>query len=389
MARFKGLDFYQMDELLTEEQRMVRDSVRDFVEDQFLPVIREHFKNGSFPLELVPAMGDLGIFGAGIEGYGGTGLDGVAYGLIQQELERGDSGLRSFASVQSGLCIYPIYSYGSEEQKQQYLPRMVTGECLGCFGLTEHDYGSNPGGMITRAVADGDSFLLNGSKMWITNGELADIAVVWAKLDGEVRGFLVDKGTPGFSARPVGHKFSLRASVTSELVFEDCRISKDKMLPGVKGLKGPLSCLTQARYGIAWGALGAAMAVLEEANEYAKTRIQFSRPIGGFQLVQDKLVWMLSEITKGQLLALRLGQMKSAGTMKHFHVSMAKRNNVWMALECARLGRDILGASGITDEYQVGRHMCNLESVKTYEGTHDIHTLILGKELTGLDAIDG
>jgi glutaryl-CoA dehydrogenase len=287
-----------------------------------------------------------------------------------------------------GSASTPISAYGSEEQKQRYLPKMTTGEYIGCFGLTEADYGSNPGGMITRAVDDGDSYVLNGSKMWITNGQLAQIAIVWAKLDGEVRGFLVDSDSPGFSARSVGNKFSLRASVTSELVFEDCRIPKSQILPGIAGLKGPLSCLTQARYGIAWGALGAAMAVLEEANEYAKTRVQFSRPIGGYQLVQDKLVWMLNEITKGQLLALRLAQLKDAGSMKHFHVSMAKRNNVWMALECARKGRDILGASGVTDEYHVGRHMCNLESVKTYEGTHDIHTLILGKELTGLDAID-
>jgi glutaryl-CoA dehydrogenase len=388
MARFKGVDFYQLEELLTEEQRMVRDSVRDFVDEQFMPVVREHFAAGTFPTELIAPMGELGLFGANLQGYGGAGLDNVSYGLIQQELERGDSGLRSFASVQSGLCIYPISAYGSEEQKQRYLPKMTTGEYIGCFGLTEADYGSNPGGMITRAVDDGDSYVLNGSKMWITNGQLAQIAIVWAKLDGEVRGFLVDSDSPGFSARSVGNKFSLRASVTSELVFEDCRIPKSQILPGIAGLKGPLSCLTQARYGIAWGALGAAMAVLEEANEYAKTRVQFSRPIGGYQLVQDKLVWMLNEITKGQLLALRLAQLKDAGSMKHFHVSMAKRNNVWMALECARKGRDILGASGVTDEYHVGRHMCNLESVKTYEGTHDIHTLILGKELTGLDAID-
>ncbi len=388
MAQFKGVDFFALEDLLSEEERMVRDSVRDFVEQEFLPIVVEHHRAGTFPLQLVPTMGEMGLLGANLQGYGCAGLGNVAYGLILQELERGDSGLRSFVSVQGALCMFPIHAYGSDAQKQKYLPAMAKGELIGCFGLTEPDYGSNPGGMVTRAVDDGDSYVLNGVKMWITNGSIADVAVVWAKLDGVVRGFLVEKGTPGFTTRDVHNKFSLRVSVTSELIFEDCRIPKENILPGVEGLKGPLSCLTQARYGIAWGAVGAAMAVYEEALAYAKNRIQFSRPIAGYQLVQQKLVWMLNEITKGQLLAWRLGRLKDEGKAHFTQVSLAKRNNVWMALEAARKARDILGANGITDEYHAGRHMCNLESVYTYEGTHDIHTLILGERITGIPAYD-
>jgi len=388
MARYKGIDFYNLDAELSDEELMVRDSVRDFVQDEFLPLVTEHHRAATFPMELVPKLAELGLLGSTLTDYGGAGLNNVAYGLVMQELERGDSGLRSFVSVQSSLCMFPIDAYGSEEQKQKYLPKMVTGELIGCFGLTEPDFGSNPGGMVTKAVEDGDSYVLNGSKMWITNGCIADVAVVWAKLDGVVRGFLVDKGTPGYSTRETKNKFSLRVSVTSELFFEDCRIPKENILPDVEGLKGPLSCLTQARYGIAWGAVGAAQAVFHESLDYAKTRVQFSRPIAGYQLVQNKLVWMANEITKGQLLCLRLGRLKDSGDMRFGQVSLAKRNNVWMALESARMARDILGASGITDEYQTGRHMCNLESVYTYEGTHDIHTLIIGQELTGISAIE-
>jgi glutaryl-CoA dehydrogenase len=388
VSGFTELDLYDVEDLLSDEERMVRDSVRDFVESEFLPVVVEHHRAGTFPSELIPKMGELGMLGAGFEGYGCAGLNNVAYGLILQELERGDSGLRSFVSVQGSLCMYPIYTYGTEEHKKRYLPKMASGEYIGCFGLTEPDFGSNPGGMITRAVEDGDSYILNGVKMWITNGSVADVAIVWAKLDGEIRGFLVDKGTPGFTTRDVKNKFSLRVSVTSELIFEDCRIPKTNILPSVKGLKGPLSCLTQARYGIAWGGVGAAQAVFDEALRYAKNRVQFSRPIAGYQLVQDKLVWIANEITKGQLLVWKLAKMKDKGTMNFTQVSLAKRNNIWMALEAARIARDVLGANGITDEYQTGRHMCNLESVKTYEGTHDIHTLIIGQHITGLAAYE-
>ncbi|MCB9891780.1 MAG: acyl-CoA dehydrogenase family protein [Planctomycetes bacterium] len=387
MARYKGVDFYGMDALLSEEELMVRDSVRDFVSDRFMPLVTKHYREGSFPMEIVPELGELGLLGPTIPEYG-SGLSSVAYGLVLQELERGDSGLRSFVSVQGALCMWPISAYGSKEQKERWLPGMARGELIGCFGLTEPDFGSNPGGMTTRAVDDGDSYVLNGTKRWITNGSVADIAVVWAKLGDDVRGFLVEKGTPGYSTRDIENKFSLRVSTTSELIFEDCRIPKSALLGTVTGLKGPLSCLTQARYGIAWGGVGAAQAVYDEALEYAKTRVQFSRPIGGYQLVQQKLVWMLNEITKGQLLVLRLGRLKDQGAMHFAQVSLAKRNNIWMALECARLGRDILGASGITDEYHVGRHMTNLESVSTYEGTHDIHTLILGGHITGLQAFE-
>lgn len=386
MQRFKGPDFFLTDELYSEEEVMVRDSVRQWVDHELMPVIEEHAREGKFPKHLVPQLAEMGLLGASLHGYGCAGLSATAYGLALQELERGDSGLRSFVSVQGSLCMFPIHAYASEAQKQHYLPKMAKGEMIGCFGLTEADYGSNPGGMITRAVEDGDHYVLNGSKYWITNGCISDVAIVWGKLGDEIAGFLVDAGTKGYRTNEIKNKASLRASVTSELVFEDCRIPKANRLE-VTGLKGPLSCLNQARFGIAFGAVGAAMAVYDEALRYSQSRIQFDRPIARFQLVQNKLVWMIAEITKGQMLSWRLGKLKEAGKLHHTHVSMAKRNNCWMALECCRLARDILGAAGITDEYQVMRHMCNLESVITYEGTHDIHGLIIGRQITGEDAI--
>ena len=388
MRRFQGVDFFEMDPLYTDEERMIRDTMREWVSAEVMPIIEEHNRTAKFPKSLVPKLAELGTLGASLQGYGCAGLSPVAYGLIMTELERGDSGLRSFVSVQGSLCMYPIHAFGSEEQKQKYLPKMAKGEVIGCFGLTEADYGSNPAGMVTRAKKDGNDWILNGSKYWITNGNIAQVAIVWAKTeDGTVRGFLVDEGTKGYKVNEIKNKFSLRASVTSELVFEDCRIPGKNMLPNVAGMKGPLSCLTQARYGIAFGAIGSAMAVYDEALRYSQTRVQFDRPIGRFQLVQNKLVWMVAEITKAQMMVWRLGRLKEEGKMGHVHVSMAKRNSCWMALECCRLARDILGANGITDEYQVMRHMCNLESVITYEGTHDIHMLIIGKEITGLDAV--
>ncbi|MBR9975191.1 MAG: acyl-CoA dehydrogenase family protein [Bacteroidetes bacterium] len=382
-----GADFYNIDSLFQEEELMVRDAVRSFVAGEILPVIDAAAREGVFPMHLPPKMAELGMFGPTLpERYGCADANNVIYGLMMQELERGDSGIRSFASVQSSLVMYPIFRYGTEQQRERWLPRLARAEAIGCFGLTEPDHGSDPGGMETRAVRDGDHFVLNGAKMWITNGTIADVAVVWAKLDGEVRGFLVEKGTPGFSAPEMKGKHSLRASVTSELVFQDCRIPAGHMLPDAAGLKAPLACLTQARYGIAWGAIGAAEACYHTALDYAKTRIQFGKPIGSFQLVQQKLVFMETEIVKARLLALHLGRMKDEGTMTFGHVSMAKRNNVDIALRIARMARDILGANGILDEYPVMRHMNNLESVRTYEGTHDIHTLILGSEITGLPA---
>jgi glutaryl-CoA dehydrogenase len=386
MEKFDGVDYMEIDGLFSEEEILVRDTARKFVQDRLMPIIEKHNREATFPTHLVPEIGELGFLGANLEGYGCAGLSNVAYGLIMQELERGDSGFRSFVSVQGALCMWPIYTYGSEEQKQKYLPKMATGEVIGCFGLTEADFGSNPSGMLTTARKDGDSYILNGSKMWITNGGVADVAIVWAKLDGRIRGFLVDKGTPGYSTSDIHGKFSLRASVTSELAFQDCRIPAANLLPNVDGLKGPLGCLNQARYGIAWGGVGAAMACYHEALNYAKTRIQFDRPIAGFQMVQEKLAWMIREITKAQLLALQVGRLKDQGKAKAHHISMAKMNNVDVGLQCARLGRAILGANGITDEYQCGRHMCNLESVYTYEGTHDIHTLIIGEAITGIPA---
>lgn len=386
MAKFEGVDFYEIDELLSEEEVAVRDSVRAWVDDRVMPIIEEHAQNGTFPKELIREMGEMGFLGANIHGYGCPGLNNVCYGLICQELERGDSAIRSFASVQGSLVMYPISAYGSEEQKQKYLPKLASGEYIGCFGLTEPDHGSNPGGMITRAVDKGDHYLLNGAKMWITNGTIADVAVVWAKLDGEVRGFIVEKGMPGFSAPEMTGKWSLRASVTSELVFDDVKLPKENILPGVKGLKGPLGCLNNARYGIAWGALGAAMACYDSSREYSTTRIQFDRPIARFQMVQVKLAEMLREITKGQLLAWRLGRMKDSGKLKHEHVSLAKMNNVDIALQIARSARGLHGANGILGEYPIMRHMMNLESVYTYEGTHDIHLLVLGRWITGEQA---
>jgi glutaryl-CoA dehydrogenase len=390
MEKFRGVDYYAIEPLLAEEERMVRDAVRDWVEAEFLPVVTEHHRAATFPIELAPKLGELGIFGATLKGYGCAGLNNVAYGLIMQELERGDSGLRSFASVQSGLVMYPIHRYGSDAQKEYWLPPLQQGTALGCFGLTEPDHGSDPGSMKTRATRRGEEYVLNGTKLWITNGSVADVAVVWAKGDdGEIGGYLVERGRPGFSSLDIHGKFSMRASITSELSFQDCRIPVENKLPGASGIRGPLSCLTQARYGIAWGALGAAMACYDWALQYAQQRIQFGKPIASFQLVQQKLVWMITEITKAQLLCLQLGRLKDAGTMRPQQVSMAKMNNVKIALETARMARDILGAAGIVDEHPVIRHLLNLETVVTYEGTHDIHTLIIGRDVTGLDAFVG
>jgi glutaryl-CoA dehydrogenase len=389
---FAGVDFYAVDGLLSEEERAVRDTVRRFVDDEVMPVIGSCYVEGRFPKELIPTMAGLGLFGANLpEQYGCAGLNNVAYGLIMQELERGDSGVRSFASVQGALVMYPIHAFGSEEQRTTWLPRLAGGEAVGCFGLTEPDFGSNPGGMITTARAMPDGWVLNGAKMWITNGSAADVAVVWAKtgaLDdvGSIRGFIVPTDTRGFSAKDQHGKLSLRASDTSELVLEDVHLPQDALLPGSGGLKSPLMCLTQARYGIAWGAVGAAMACFDEARSYAKSRVMFGRPIGQFQLQQLRLAEMLTEITKAQLLCLQLGRLKDAGTMTPQQVSLAKRNNVHIACEAARETRRLLGANGILAEYQAMRHLANLESVYTYEGTHDVHTLVLGQEVTGLSA---
>jgi glutaryl-CoA dehydrogenase len=384
---FKGIDYYGIEGDLSGESRMIRDAVRQFVDREFLPCVRDHYRAGTFPLHLVPKLGEMGLLGANLKGFGLPGIDSVSYGLVMQELERGDSGLRSLASVQGALVMYPIHTFGSEEQKERWLPPLGTGKAIGCFGLTEPDHGSDPAGMKTRAVRDGKGYILNGTKMWITNGTVADVAVVWAKLDGVVRGFLVEKGTPGFSSPEIHSKLSLRASITSELVFEDVRVPAGNLLPGIEGLKGPLMCLTQARYGIAWGAVGAAMACFDEALSYTSERKMFGRRIASFQLSQAKLADMVTQITIGQLLALQLGRLKDAGTMRPPQVSLAKRNNVRMALDIARTARGMLGANGISDEYQVMRHMCNLESVDTYEGTYEIHTLVLGKDLTGIDAV--
>lgn len=386
MAKFEGVDFYNIDELLNEDEIMVRDAVREWVDDKIMPIINQHYAAGTFPMELAKEMGEMGFLGANLEGYGCPGLSNVQYGLICQELERGDSAIRSFCSVQGSLVMFPIHAYGTEEQKNKWLPRLASGDAIGCFGLTEPDFGSNPGGMITKAEDKGDHYLLNGAKMWITNGTIADVAVVWAKLDGVVRGFLVEKGMEGFTAPEMKGKQSLRASVTSELVFQDVKLPKDNILPDVSGLRGPLSCLNNARYGIAWGALGAAMACFDSSRQYSISRIQFDRPIARFQLVQNKLAWMLREITKGQLLVWRLGRMKDQGTLIHEQVSLAKMNNCDIALQIARSARDLHGANGILDEYPIMRHSANLESVITYEGTHDIHNLVLGRWVTGIQA---
>jgi glutaryl-CoA dehydrogenase len=392
MASFQGVDYFDLDSLLSEEERMIRDTVREWVDDNLMPVIEEAYIERKFPRELIPQMAELGMFGANLpEEYGCAGLNNVAYGLIMQELERGDSGIRSFASVQGALCMYPIYAFGSEEQKQSYLPDMARGEVIGCFGLTEPDFGSNPGGMITRATRSSDGWVINGAKMWITNGSTADIAIIWAKtgeLDdvSSIRGFVVPTDTPGFTARDQKGKLSLLASDTSELALQDVRVPDSALLPGSGGLKSPLMCLTQARFGIAWGAVGAAMACYDEALHYARERTQFDGPIAGKQIQQVRLAEMLTEITKAQLLCLQLGRLKDAGTMRPQQVSLAKRNNVHIASEIAREARRILGGNGILVEYQAMRHMANLESVYTYEGTHDIHGLILGQDITGLAA---
>ena len=382
-----AVDYYDVESDLSSEERMMRDTVRRFVTNEFLPVVGEHFRAGTFPLACIPQLGNLGLLGANLSGFGLPGINNVAYGLVMQELERGDSGLRSFVSVQSALVMFPIFTFGSETQKRRWLPLLGAGKAVGCFGLSEADHGSDPEGMTTKAVRDGDGFLLNGSKMWITNGSIADVALVWAKLDGVIRGFLVEKGAAGFSARDIKSKLSMRASITSELILEDVRVAHESLLPKGEGLLAPLQCLTQARYGIAWGAMGAAMACFEEALAYTRERKQFGRPIASFQLTQAKLADMVTEITKGQLLCLKLGRLKDAGAIRHTQVSLAKRNNVRMALEIARTARGMLGANGISDEYPVMRHLCNLESVDTYEGTYEIHTLILGKDLTGFDAV--
>jgi glutaryl-CoA dehydrogenase len=388
--KFKGVDFIEFDSLLNADERLVRDNTRKFIEDNLIPIIEQCNREGRFPRELVRPMGELGCFGANLKGYGCAGMSNMEYGLVMQELERGDSGVRSFVSVQSALVMFPIYSFGSDAQKDKWLPAMVKGEKLGCFGLTEPDFGSNPSGMRTRAKKAGKEYVISGEKMWITSGSIADVAVIWAKSEehnNRIRGFLVETDRPGFKADNVHGKWSLRASVTSGLSLQDVRIPEENLLPLSDGLKSPLMCLNQARYGIGWGAVGAAMSCYDTALQYSKIRKQFrDQPIASHQLVQEKLAWMVTEITKAQLLALQVGRLKDAGQAGHQHISMAKRNNVWMALECARMARDILGANGIADDYPVMRHMMNLESVKTYEGTHDIHALIIGESVTGVSA---
>ncbi len=383
MPLLPDVDFYRLDATLSDEERAVRDVVRDFVTREFRPVVQEHFDAGTFPVDLVPRLGELGLLGASITGPSCPGLSHTIYGVICRELERGDSGLRSFVSVQGSLVMWPIATYGSAEQQRRWLPELATGRSIGCFGLTEPDHGSDPGGMETTAVPDGQDWILHGNKLWITNADLADVAVVWARGPEGVMGFLVERGTPGFSTAPVHGKWSLRASDTGELVLDEVRVPDSARLPGARGLRAPLSCLNEARYGIAWGAVGAACDCFATALEYAGARTQFSRPLSSFQLVQDKLVGMLTEITKAQALTLQLGRLKDAGVNEVPLVSLAKRNNVDMALQCARQARDILGAAGVTGEFSPGRHMANLESVRTYEGTHDIHTLIVGAEITG------
>jgi glutaryl-CoA dehydrogenase len=388
VTAFPGVDYLDFDSVLNSEELLARQTARQFVDEQLLPVIDKHFREATFPSDLLPQLGELGFFGANLKGYGCAEMSNVAYGLVMQELERGDSGLRSFVSVQSALVMYPIYTYGSPAQKDKWLPRLQSGQAIGCFGLTEPQFGSNPGGMLTRAERRGERYLLNGEKMWITNGSVADVSVVWAKCeDNRIRGFLVEKGTKGFSARDVHGKLSMRASVTSGLSFSDCEVPVENVLPGIDGLRGPLSCLTQARYGIGWGAIGAAMACYDTALRYTKSRRQFgNKPIASHQLVQDKLAWMITEISKAQLLALHVGRLKDQNRVHPSHVSMLKMNNVWMAREVARVARELLGANGIVDDYCVMRHMNNLESVYTYEGAHDIQRLIIGERITGIAA---
>lgn len=389
MQEFKGVDYFSIESLLSEEEILIRNSVRSFVSKEVMPIIEKFNRESKFPLELIPKMAELGLFGTTLpQKYGCAELNNVAYGLVMQELERGDSGIRSFVSVQSALVMYPIFTFGSEKQKDKWLPLLASGEKIGCFGLTEPDFGSNPGGMITRAERKDGGFLINGAKMWITNGTIADIAVVWAKLGGIIRGFLVEKGTEGFSAPEMKGKHSLKASVTSELIFDNVFIEEENILPGTTGLKNPLMCLNQARYGIAWGVVGSMMECYNSALQYAMSRIQFGKPIAAFQMTQEKLVYMLTEITKAQLMNLQLGRLKDKDELRFVQVSMAKRNNCEKALEIARIAREILGANGILDEYPVMRHSANLESVKTYEGTHEMHTLIIGEDITGIAAFE-
>jgi glutaryl-CoA dehydrogenase len=389
MQKFQGVDYFNIESLLSEEEIMIRDSVREFVSDEVIPIIEKYNREGRFPMELIPKMAELGLLGTNLpQKYGCAELNNVAYGLVMQELERGDSGIRSFVSVQSALVMYPIYTFGSEEQKDFWLPKLAKADKIGCFGLTEPDFGSNPGGMVTKAEKVDGGYNLNGAKMWITNGTIADVAVVWAKLDGIVRGFLVEKDFKGFTAPEMKGKHSLRASVTSELVFDNVFVPENNLLPKTEGLKNPLMCLNQARYGIAFGVVGAMMACYDTALNYAKSRVQFSKPIAAYQITQEKLVYILTEITKAQLLNIQLGRMKDNKTMRHTQVSMAKRNNCEKALEVARIAREILGANGILDEYPIMRHSANLESVKTYEGTHEMHTLIIGEDITGYSAFE-
>tara|TARA_Y100001980_G_scaffold46120_1_gene28612 strand:- start:54 stop:1223 length:1170 start_codon:yes stop_codon:yes gene_type:complete len=386
--KLRGVDFLDISNHFNEDELMVQHTAREFVNNEILPIIEEHFENATFPDHLVKKFADMGFFGMNLpEKYNCAGMSNIAYGLVCQELERGDSGIRSFVSVQGALVMYPIFAYGSEEQRKYWLPLLASGEKIGCFGLTEPNFGSNPGGMTTTAKKVKDGYILNGAKMWITNGTIADISIVWAKdEEGVVRGFIVDNKSDGFSAPVMKHKLSLRASVTSELILEDVFVSSDNILPNVKGLRGPLGCLNQARYGIGWGGTGSAMAVYEASVQYSKDRIQFDKPIASYQLIQEKLAWMLNEISKAQLLALQVGRNKDAGTVNHAHISMVKRNNVWVARECAKLAREIHGGNGITADYPIMRHMMNIESVYTYEGTHDMHTLVLGENITGIPA---
>ncbi len=389
MQKFVGVDYFNIESLLSEDEKMIRNTVRDFVSSEIIPIIEKYNREAKFPKYLIQKMAELGLFGVTLpQKYSCAELNNVSYGLIMQELERGDSGIRSFVSVQSSLVMYPIYTFGSEEQKDYWLPELAKGKKVGCFGLTEPDFGSNPGGMITKAEKVQDGFVLNGAKMWITNGTIAEVAVVWAKLDGVVRGFLVEKGMKGFTAPEMKGKHSLRASITSELIFDNVFIPEKNLLPKTEGLKNALMCLNQARYGIAWGVVGSMMACYDSALNYAKSRIQFGKPIASFQMTQEKLVFILTEITKAQLLNLQLGRMKDNGTLKHTHVSLAKRNNCEKASEIAKIAREILGANGILDEYPVMRHLANLESVKTYEGTHEMHTLIIGEDITGISAFE-
>jgi glutaryl-CoA dehydrogenase len=389
MPVYKGADYFEMDSLLSDEEKMIRDTVREFVSNEVIPIIEKHNREASFPFEIIRKMAELNIFGTTLpQKYNCAELNNVAYGLIMQELERGDSAIRSFVSVQSALVMYPIFTFGSEEQKDYWLPKLANGEKIGCFGLTEPDFGSNPSGMVTKAEKNQDGYILNGAKMWITNGTIADVAVVWAKLDGVIKGFLVEKGFKGFTAPEMKGKHSLRASVTSELIFDNVFVPENNLLPNANGLKSPLMCLNQARYGIAWGVTGSMMACYDAALNYAKSRIQFGKPIAAYQMTQEKLVHILTEITKAQLLNIQMGRLKDNGTLKHTQVSLAKRNNCEKALEAAHIAREILGANGILDEYPVMRHAANLESVKTYEGTHEMHTLIIGEDITGYSAFE-